>query len=136
MVSRTLVNHLKLETEPHPHPYIIGRIKKGSSIKVTDLCHVPISIGKYYQDIVACDVVDMDTCHIFLRWPWQYDVGATHKGKENIYVFNWKGKSVAMRPIPPTPKATKEEVTQPIEIPEQVKPLLEEFKSCTRLTSG
>jgi len=25
-------------------------------IKVTILCHVPISIGKFYQDFVACDI--------------------------------------------------------------------------------
>jgi len=64
-MSRELVNHLKLEMEPHPHPYTIDWIKKGPSIKVTNLCHVPISIDKYYQDTVACDVVDMDTCYIF-----------------------------------------------------------------------
>ena len=65
IVSRVLVDHLKLETKLHHHPYIIGWIKKGPSIKVTNLCHVPISIGKFYQDSVACNVVDMDTCHIF-----------------------------------------------------------------------
>ena len=30
-------------------------------------CHVPISIDKFYQDIVTCDVFDMDTCHILLE---------------------------------------------------------------------
>jgi len=49
-VSKALVDHLKLETKPHHHPYAIGWIKKDPSIKVTDLCTVPIFIGKYYQD--------------------------------------------------------------------------------------
>ena len=44
-------------------------IKKDSSIKLTDLCRVPISISKYYQDTVVCDVVDMDTCHVLLERP-------------------------------------------------------------------
>ena len=48
IVSRALVDYLKLETKPHPHLYTIGLIKNGSSIKVTDLCHVSISIGKFY----------------------------------------------------------------------------------------
>jgi len=156
-VSRALVDHLKLEMEPHPCPYTIDWIKKGLSIKVTDLCYVHVSIGKFYQDYVACDVVDMDTCYILLGRPWQHDVDATHSGKRNIYTFTWKGKRVAMRPISPIPKFTKEgsqfificnrgeflveskktkkrfalvvkqEVTLPANIPE-MRPLLEEFK--------
>ena len=100
MVSRALINHLMLETKPHPHPYTIGWITKG---KGTDICHVSISITKFYQDSVACDVVDMNACHILLGRPLQYDVDATHRGQENIYVFPWKGKRVSTRPIIPIP---------------------------------
>jgi len=35
----------------------------------------------------------------------------THKGKDNIYVFTWKGKRVAMREIPLPPKSTKKKVS-------------------------
>ena len=64
-IASALVDYLKLENEPHPHPYAIEWIKKGLCIKVTNFCHVPISIDKFYQDSVACDIVDMDACHIF-----------------------------------------------------------------------
>ena len=76
---------------------------------VIDLCHVPISIEKYYQDIGACNEVDMNACHILLERPQQHDVDATHRGHEanSIYMFNWKGKRVVMRPIPPTLKYKK-----------------------------
>ena len=63
------MDHLKLETKSHHHPYDIGWIKKGSCIKVMDLYYVPISNGKFYQDFVACDVIDMDKCHILLERP-------------------------------------------------------------------
>ena len=101
MASRAFIVHLKLEMEPHPNPYTIGWIKKGPSIKVTDLCYVLISIGKYYQDTITCDVVDMDACHILLGRPWHHDGNATHRSKENIYIFNWKGIRIAIRSILP-----------------------------------
>jgi len=34
IMSKALVDHLKLETKPHHHLYAIGWIKKGPSIKV------------------------------------------------------------------------------------------------------
>ena len=51
----------------------------------------------------------MDTYHVLLGRPWQHDVDATHRGKENVYVFPWKGKRVAMRSILPAPKPAEEE---------------------------
>ena len=64
-LSRVLVEHLKLETKPHLLPYTLGWIENGPSLKVMDLCHVPILIGEFYQDFVACDVVDMEKCQFF-----------------------------------------------------------------------
>ena len=48
IVFRALIDHLKLETKSHYHPYTISWIKKSPSIKVIDLCHVPIFIGEFY----------------------------------------------------------------------------------------
>ena len=118
------MDYLKLEMESHPHLCTIGWIK-GLSIKITDLYHVPISIDKFYHDSVACDVIDMDTCHILLRRSWQHNIDATHRGKENIYMFIWKGKRVAMRLILPTPKSTKEKEPKFISICNRGKLLVE-----------
>ena len=94
IVSSALVDYLKLETEPHTHLYTIGWIKKGSSIKIIDLCYIPISIGKYYQDIAAYDLIDMEACHILFGRSWHHDVNAAHRSKENIYMFKWKGRRI------------------------------------------
>jgi len=40
--------------------------------------------------------------------PWHYDVKATYRSKENIYMFNWKSRRIAMRSIPHISKELKE----------------------------
>ena len=44
-------------------------------------------MGKCYVDELVYDVVEMDTCHLILGRPWQYDVVATHRCKDNVYMF-------------------------------------------------
>jgi len=108
------MDYLKLDTKMHSHSCDIGWIKQGPHINITYLCQVPISIGKHDQDSVTYNVVDMDKCHILLGRPWQYDVEAIHRERENIYMLTWKDKRVTMRPILPTTKSTKKRVPSPI----------------------
>lgn len=66
VVSKALVKALNLKIETHPTPYKIVWIKKGPEVKVLEVYRVPLSIGKYYQYEVLCDVVDMDACQFLL----------------------------------------------------------------------
>ncbi|GJZ90572.1 transposon ty3-I gag-pol polyprotein [Tanacetum coccineum] len=106
LVSNALVKAFKLPTEPHPSPYQIGRIKKGSVLKVTEICKVPLAIGKHYNELVTCDVVDMEACHVLLERPWQlWDLDASHprtspkdfqveRKRESFVCFRYVGVNV------------------------------------------
>ncbi|GJW73024.1 hypothetical protein Tco_0132394 [Tanacetum coccineum] len=67
LVSKALVKAFQLPTEPYPSPYQIRRIKKGLALKVTEICKVPLALGKHYNKLVTCNVVDMETCHTKLE---------------------------------------------------------------------
>jgi hypothetical protein len=66
---------------------------------VTETFLVSFSIGKIDTDVVLCDVVEMDSCHMILGRPWQFDVDAQHKVRENIYVFFRNGQKMVLRPM-------------------------------------
>ena len=57
------------------------------------------------------DVVEMDACHLILGRPWQYDVDATHKCRDNVYVVFKNGRKIVIGPIKKgsIPKASKVE---------------------------
>ncbi|CAL1390463.1 unnamed protein product [Linum trigynum] len=99
LISQKLVAYLELPTEPHPQPYALGWVSKGPQVKVTQTCKVPISIGKHYQEVVACDVLSMDVCHVLLGRPWQFDNDVTYRGRDNVIVFTWKSHKIAMAPV-------------------------------------
>ncbi|KAG2672808.1 hypothetical protein I3760_13G059700, partial [Carya illinoinensis] len=99
IVSKALVNALELKVDKHLQPYKISWIQNGAETKTSNICHVPFSIGKCYQDEIMCDVMEMGACHILLGRSWQFDVGATYKGQDNIYSFWWRDQKIVLMPI-------------------------------------
>ncbi|GJV08719.1 RNA-directed DNA polymerase [Tanacetum coccineum] len=53
--------------------------ERGPTLKVTEICKAHLAIGKHYNELVTCDVVDMEACHVLLERPKQHGVDATHQ---------------------------------------------------------
>ncbi|GJS30503.1 hypothetical protein Tco_0491123 [Tanacetum coccineum] len=67
LMSMALVKDFKLPIEPHHSHYQIGWIKKGPTLKVTEICKVPLDIEKHYNELVTCNVVDIEASHTKLE---------------------------------------------------------------------
>ncbi|GJV01946.1 hypothetical protein Tco_1335515 [Tanacetum coccineum] len=53
-----------------------AEIKKVPTLKVIKICKVPLAIGKHYNELVTCDVVDMKACHVqdlLMTYETEYD---------------------------------------------------------------
>ncbi|GJX18669.1 RNA-directed DNA polymerase [Tanacetum coccineum] len=122
LVSKTLVKAFKLPTEPHPSPYQIGRIKKGLALKVTEICKVPFAMGMHYNELVTCDVVDMEVCHVLLGRPWKHDVDATHQDSPKDFQAERKETGVSYALVMKGVNDVMENA-----IPVVIKPLLAKF---------
>jgi len=68
-------------------------------------------MGKCYVDEVICEAVETDACHLILGRPWQHDVDATHRCKDNMYLFFKNSRKIVLGPIKEgnVPKASKVE---------------------------
>ena len=86
-------------------------------MKITEQCKLPLSLEKTYRAEVLCDIVEMDACHVLLGRPWQFDVDATHKGRDNTYTFSWKQKRIVVVPNKTERSSPKKEEKALLAIP-------------------
>lgn len=87
LISWKLVRELGLQTEPHFRPYRVGWIKNGLETRIERVCKIPVAFGKVYCDVLVYEVIDMDSCHVLLGRPRQYDVDALFRGRANTHEF-------------------------------------------------
>jgi hypothetical protein len=79
LASSDMVDKLALTTKPHPRQYHIQWLNNSGKAKVTKLVRLNFAIGPCH-DVVECDVVPMQACHILLGRPWQFDKDSMHHG--------------------------------------------------------
>ncbi|KAF1856371.1 hypothetical protein Lal_00046628 [Lupinus albus] len=106
MVSSRVVSKLNLVTRPHPTPYQLQWISEVGEIIVNKQVEIPFSIGKY-EDVVLCDVVHMETSHMILGRPWQFDRRTIHDCFSNKITFLHQNRKVVLSSL--SPKQAKED---------------------------
>ena len=97
-----MVQILDLKMIPHPKPYNLCWLQKGSNIRVKHRCLVSFTIGKHYKDEIWCNIVPMDACHLLLGRLWQYDWKTIYDGFKNTYTFHKEGHKIILVPMKPT----------------------------------
>nr|GEU64694.1 mitogen-activated protein kinase kinase 5 [Tanacetum cinerariifolium] len=65
-VDETKVNAVRDWSSPKTLPKIRW-IKKGPTLKVIEICNVSLVIRKHYHELVTCDVIDIEACHMKLE---------------------------------------------------------------------
>jgi hypothetical protein len=100
LASSDMVDKLALTTKSHPRPYHIQWLNNSGKAKVTKLVRLNFAIGPYHN-IVECDVVPMQACHILLGIPWQFDKDSMHHGRSNQYSFLHHDKKIVLHPMSP-----------------------------------
>jgi hypothetical protein len=100
LASSDMVDKLPLTIKPHPHPYHIQWLNNSGKVKVTKLVRFNFAIGSY-RDVVECDIVLMQACHILLGIPWQFDKDSMHHGRLNQYSFLHHDKKIVLHSMSP-----------------------------------
>lgn len=81
-----------------PKPYKLHWLSDGSDVKVSRQALISFEIRKF-KDEVLCDVVNLDSCHVLLGWPWQYDRFVKYDGCANVYIATIGTKNPALKPL-------------------------------------
>ncbi|CAL9004139.1 unnamed protein product [Prunus brigantina] len=106
VISKTAVDRLQLQAEPHPQPFHVGWVDK-TRLPVTERCLVPLQLGTCHEQLY-CDILPMSVAHVLLGRPWLYDRRVKSCGRENTYTFQHEGKNIKLKPSNPTIKPTKD----------------------------
>ena len=98
LVFEEMVQKLGLKRVRHPYPYRIGWLQGEHVLEVREKCLVDFQIGQY-KDQVLCDIVDMNSYHMLLGRPWQYDCRVVHDCVKNVFSIAKSGRKHSLIPL-------------------------------------
>lgn len=124
------IEELKFPMINHPDPYKLQWFNKGNEVKVSQHFIISFSIDNNYKENVWCDVIPMDTCHINLGRPCQYDRRALYDGYVNTCFFVKDVIEIKLAPLPVNEFNDGEEVFKLLGLSLTMEPFKDKTKSC------
>ena len=52
-----------------------------------------------YKDVILCDIIPMDVCHVLLGRPWKFVRKEIHDGRRNTYTIEKDGVKHTLLPV-------------------------------------
>ncbi|GKA44864.1 putative nucleotidyltransferase, ribonuclease H [Tanacetum coccineum] len=98
LIAEEAVQKLGLKTENRPKHFKLQWLKKGTEVTVSKRVLVTFFMGTTYKDSVWCDMVPIDTYHLLLGRPWEYDRNTAHNGRADTYSFLFGGVKITLMP--------------------------------------
>ena len=98
LVVEEMIQKLGLKRVRHPCSYKISWLQDEHALEVKEQCIVNFQIGQY-KDQVLCDIKDMNSCHVLLGRPWQYDCRVVHDCVKNVFTIEKGGKKFSLIPL-------------------------------------
>ena len=89
---------MSLNKIKHLVPYKLSWLQKGHQILVSEHCEIDLQVGTY-KDIIICDVIPMDVCHILLGRLCKFDKKVIHDGRSNYHIFEQNGIRHVLHPL-------------------------------------
>jgi len=91
LISAEVVKRLALPTTPHPQPYTIGWLRKGSDLRVSQQCRLPYGI-KPFKDEVLCDVAPLEVSDVLLGQPYLWKHHAVYESRPRSVIISLNRK--------------------------------------------
>ncbi|PRQ26948.1 putative cytochrome P450 [Rosa chinensis] len=65
--------------------------------QVIEVCKVPVSMGKFYNEEITCHVIDIEDTNVLFGRPWHESVKGGYC-KDNTYLFRWESHKIKIKP--------------------------------------
>jgi hypothetical protein len=85
-----VIKQFGLSTTPHPQPYIIGWLRQGRYLHVSQQCQLPYNIQPF-KDEVLCDVSPLDVCDVLFGQSYMWKCHVIYESRPRSVIITLGG---------------------------------------------